>query len=96
MTGEEIHRMGLAQVAELHGQLDPLLRAAGYAQGSVGERMNALNPNFAISADSTIFGGRSADRLALLSYVDHQAFPFSLVCQRCRTLFTQRLLGWHR
>ena len=35
--------MGLEQVAELHGQLDPMLRAAGYTQGSVGERMNALN-----------------------------------------------------
>ena len=43
MTGEEIHRMGIAQVAELHGQLEPMLRAAGYTQGSVGERMNALN-----------------------------------------------------
>ena len=43
MSGEEIHRMGLAQVAELHAQLDPMLRAAGYTQGSVGERMNALN-----------------------------------------------------
>ncbi|MGQ0660391.1 DUF885 domain-containing protein, partial [Sphingosinicella sp.] len=43
MPGEEIHRMGLAQVAELHGQLEPMLRAAGYTQGSVGERMNALN-----------------------------------------------------
>jgi uncharacterized protein (DUF885 family) len=43
MSGEEIHRMGLEQVAELHRQLDPMLRAAGYTQGSVGERMNALN-----------------------------------------------------
>lgn len=43
MSGEEIHRMGLEQVADLHRQLDPLLRAAGYTQGSVGERMNALN-----------------------------------------------------
>ena len=43
MSGEEIHRMGLEQVADLHRQLDPLLRTAGYTRGSVGERMNALN-----------------------------------------------------
>jgi uncharacterized protein (DUF885 family) len=43
MSGEEIHRMGLEQVADLHRQLDPMLRAAGYTRGSVGERMNALN-----------------------------------------------------
>jgi uncharacterized protein (DUF885 family) len=43
MTGEEIHRMGLEQVADLHRQLDPMLRSAGYTQGTVGERMNALN-----------------------------------------------------
>jgi uncharacterized protein (DUF885 family) len=43
MTGEEIHRLGLQQVAEIQGQLDPLLRAAGYSQGSVGQRVNAMN-----------------------------------------------------
>jgi len=43
MTGEEIHRLGLQQVAEIQGQLDPLLRAAGYTQGSVGQRINAMN-----------------------------------------------------
>jgi uncharacterized protein (DUF885 family) len=43
MGGEEIHRLGLQQVAEIQGQLDPLLRAAGYTQGSVGARINAMN-----------------------------------------------------
>jgi len=43
MTGEEVHQTGLQQVADLQGQLDTLLRAQGYARGSVGERMNALN-----------------------------------------------------
>ncbi len=43
MTGEEIHQTGLAQVAELHGRLDTMLRAQGYMRGSVGERINALN-----------------------------------------------------
>lgn len=43
MTGEEIHQMGLQQVAEIQGELDPLLRARGMTQGTVGARMNALN-----------------------------------------------------
>ena len=33
MTGEEIHRLGLAQVAEIQAQLDPLLRAEGFTPG---------------------------------------------------------------
>ena len=42
MTPDEIHQMGLDQLAELHGRMDPILRKLGYTQGSVGERMNAL------------------------------------------------------
>jgi uncharacterized protein (DUF885 family) len=42
MTPDEVHRMGLDQVAELHGRMDPILRKVGYTQGSVGERMKAL------------------------------------------------------
>jgi len=42
MTPDEVHQMGLDQLAELHGRMDPILRKLGYTQGSVGERMNAL------------------------------------------------------
>ena len=42
MSPEEVHQMGLAQLAELHGRMDPILRKLGYTSGSVGERMNAL------------------------------------------------------
>ena len=35
--------MGLAQVAELSAQLDKILQGAGYTQGTVGERLAALN-----------------------------------------------------
>ena len=40
---DEVHRIGLAQVAELTAQLDVVLRAAGLTQGSVGERLTELN-----------------------------------------------------
>ena len=43
MTADEIHAVGLQQVAEITAELDTLLRAAGFTQGSVGERLTALN-----------------------------------------------------
>jgi uncharacterized protein (DUF885 family) len=42
-TPDEVHRMGLAQVAEISAELDRILRSQGYARGSVGERLAALN-----------------------------------------------------
>lgn len=42
MTPDEVHKMGLEQLAELHGRMGPILKSIGYMQGSVGERMQAL------------------------------------------------------
>jgi len=42
MTPDQVHQMGLDQLAELHGRMDPILRKLGYTQGSVGARMQAL------------------------------------------------------
>ena len=42
-TPDEVHRIGLEQVAELTAQLNTLLTAAGYSKGTVGERLQALN-----------------------------------------------------
>jgi uncharacterized protein (DUF885 family) len=39
---DEIHRQGLAELDELHGKMDPILKKIGYSKGSVGERMRAL------------------------------------------------------
>lgn len=41
-TPAEVHQMGLNQVAQISGELDQILKANGYSQGSVGERLNAL------------------------------------------------------
>ncbi len=43
MSADEIHAIGLQQVAEISAELDTLLRSAGYTNGSVGERLTALN-----------------------------------------------------
>ena len=42
-TPDEVHRIGLEQVASISAELDKILRAAGYTSGSVGERLTALN-----------------------------------------------------
>ncbi|WP_310467450.1 DUF885 family protein [Sphingomonas sp.] len=42
-SADEIHALGLQQVAEISAQLDTILRAAGYTSGSVGERLTVLN-----------------------------------------------------
>ncbi|MCW1384109.1 DUF885 family protein [Novosphingobium sp. KCTC 2891] len=40
---EEVHRIGLDQVADLTAKLDAVLKAAGMTKGTVGERLAALN-----------------------------------------------------
>jgi len=42
-TPDEVHRIGLDQVASISAELDKILRSAGYTSGSVGERLTALN-----------------------------------------------------
>jgi len=42
IPADEIHQLGMDQLAELHGRMDPILRRLGYTTGSVGERMTAL------------------------------------------------------
>ena len=42
MSPDEVHQIGLDELASLHGRMDPILRSIGYNDGSVGERMTAL------------------------------------------------------
>jgi uncharacterized protein (DUF885 family) len=64
-TPDEVHRMGLSQVAELNAQLEAILTAAGMTTGTVGERLNALNQNPAQLYPDTAAG--RADLLASLN-----------------------------
>ncbi|HVR91181.1 MAG TPA: DUF885 domain-containing protein [Novosphingobium sp.] len=52
-TPDEVHALGLEQVAELHGRMDPILRGLGFTSGTVGARMLALgkDPRFKFSND---------------------------------------------
>lgn len=42
MSAEEIHDVGLSEVARISGQMDQILKANGYSEGSVGDRMIAI------------------------------------------------------
>ncbi len=53
MTGEEIHRVGLEQVADLQSRIDVLLREQGMTEGTVGDRINAMNRDPARSFPNT-------------------------------------------
>ncbi len=43
MTPEQVHQAGLDQVADISAKLDAILKDAGLTEGSVGERLTALN-----------------------------------------------------
>ncbi|TVV76852.1 DUF885 domain-containing protein [Sphingomonas solaris] len=43
LSPEEVHRMGLAQVAELSAELDRILKGQGLTKGTIAERLGALN-----------------------------------------------------
>lgn len=61
-TPDEVHRIGLAQVADLTARLDGVLRAAGLTQGSVGARLAALN-----TRPDQLFPNTEEGRAALLA-----------------------------
>jgi len=42
MSADEVHQMGLDELASLQGRMEPILQSIGYSQGSVGDRMTAL------------------------------------------------------
>jgi uncharacterized protein (DUF885 family) len=74
-TPEEVHRMGLEQVADLSGQLDAILKGQGLTQGTIGARLAQLNKSPAqLYPDSDI--GR-ADLLKKLN-VDNAAMQAKL------------------
>ena len=65
MTPDEVHRQGLAELAELHGQMDVILQSLGLTKGSVGDRMTALgkDPRY-------LFPATDAGRAQILAYID--------------------------
>jgi uncharacterized protein (DUF885 family) len=59
---EEVHRMGLAQVAEISAEIDKILKGQGHTRGTVGERLAALNKD-----PSQLYAETDAGRAELLA-----------------------------
>jgi uncharacterized protein (DUF885 family) len=77
MTPEEVHQMGLAQLAELHGRMDPILKKLGYTNGSVGDRMNALakDPRYQFSEGDK-------GRAEIMAYIEQWIAKFRTLLPR--------------
>ena len=46
LTAEQIHEIGLREVARIEGEMDRHLRSLGYTEGSIEERMKKLDASF--------------------------------------------------
>ncbi len=62
MSADEVHRLGLAQVAEISAQLDTILKSQGFSTGTVGERLAKLNVT-----PAELYPNTDAGRLALIA-----------------------------
>lgn len=65
-TPEEIHKIGLAQVADLSARLDKVLRANGMTQGTIGARLATLN-----TRPDQLYPNSDEGRAALLASLNH-------------------------
>ncbi|QNQ09870.1 DUF885 domain-containing protein [Sphingomonas alpina] len=67
MSGDEIHRLGLAQVAEISALIDGILKTQGMTQGTVGQRLVALNER-----PDQLYPNTDPGRDALLAQLNRQ------------------------
>ncbi|WP_447908868.1 DUF885 domain-containing protein [Brevundimonas bullata] len=67
LSAAEIHRMGREQVAEISAEIDAILKSQGYTQGTVGERIQALNKD-----PAQLFPNTDAGKEELLAWLNQQ------------------------
>ena len=67
LTGDEIHKLGLDQVAEISGRIDAILKTQGMTQGTVGARLVALNER-----PDQLYPNTDPGREALLAQLNSQ------------------------
>jgi uncharacterized protein (DUF885 family) len=70
LSPDEVHRMGLDQMADLQSRMDVILKTLGYADGPVGARLAALgkDPRFTFPDDDN---GRAQIIALLRDRIDH-------------------------
>ena len=67
-SADEIHQIGLQQVAEISADLDKILRSAGLTRGTVGERLTQLN-----SRPDQLYPNTDAGRAQLIADLNASA-----------------------
>src|SRR6185295_6121035 len=67
LSPEEVHQLGLAQVAELSGRIATILDARAMPAGTVGARLTALNRD-----PEQLYANDEAGRAALLADLNRQ------------------------
>lgn len=67
LSAKEIHAMGVEQVAEITAEIDGILKSQGYTQGTVGERVQALNKD-----PAQLFPNTDAGKEDLLKWLNEQ------------------------
>lgn len=67
LSGDEIHQLGLEQVAQISGRIDAILKAQGMTQGTIGARLVALNER-----PDQLFPNTDPGREALLAALNEQ------------------------
>lgn len=65
MTPEEVHALGLDQLATLQSQMDGLLKGLGLTKGTVGERMTAMGKD-----PRHLFPNDDKGRAQILAYIE--------------------------
>lgn len=81
MTAEQIHQLGLDQLADLHARMDKLLTAQGFKEGSLRQRLDALT-----ATDGQLFANDDAGRAALLAYLNDR---LTTICARLPQVFSR-------
>ncbi len=77
LTPDEVHRMGLAQVAEIQGQLEEILRSLGLTTGTVAARLDALG-----KLPANLYPNTDAGRAELLAALNGQINALAPVLPR--------------
>ncbi len=67
LGADEIHQLGLQQVAQLEAELDPILRGAGLTRGTAGERLAELNKR-----PDQVYPNTDAGKAALIAELNQQ------------------------
>lgn len=67
LTPDEVHRLGLEQVAALEAELDPILKSAGLTRGTPGERLAELNKR-----PDQVYPNTDAGRAELIAFLNRE------------------------